>query len=308
VGTSERENLAGDLCETARRLRLIQVDFADEDQQTRMEYLHEEMARVLKTVLPEHRKVFLEGLMERFPAEHPGTTPAAVPPQGESAPPEQMDPETLVSHLAETAASLPADRKQALAARLQEAGFGLPAATTEGSGEAAETLRTKLQLDEGVRVDREQLAVLAGILTDFALKLEPLVWNTWRTLSPRSSIRPPRGLRKRMAESLSGDSPGQDQRIELELQMLQKLIAATITAVGGVGRQFAKSHLARYSPREIEAAVALEGTSFWGKSREGKCWEKYRELAETLTEDSMEAELRKAIADYAESLLKGLHR
>ncbi|MBN2133770.1 MAG: hypothetical protein JW741_29985 [Sedimentisphaerales bacterium] len=309
MGTNEREDLAGDICETARRLRLIQVDFASEDQQTRMEYLHEEMARVLKTVLPEHRKAFLEGLMERFPAEHPTTTPAAASPASGPAPQEPRDAEKIVSSLVEMAASLPADRKQALAARMQEAGFELPAATgPQGSGEAAETLRARLELDEGTRIDREQVAVLAGMLADFALKLEPLIWNTWRTLSPRSSIRPPRGLRKRLGESLSGEAPGQNQRIELELQMLQKLIAATITAVGGVGRQFAKNYLARYAPREIEAAVALEGTSFFGKSRDGKCWEKYKELAETLTEDSMEAELRKAIADYAESLLKGLHR
>jgi len=308
VGTNERENLAGDISETARRLRLIQVDFANEDQQTRMEYLHEEMARVLKTVLPEQRKAFLEGLMDRFPAGHPATAPTAAPQaQGTGAPEELTDPETIVSRLVEMAASLSADQKKALAARLQEAGFGF-ATAPEHSSAVAEELRATLQLDEGVCLRSDRVAALAGLLADFALKLEPLVWNTWRTLSPRSSIRPPRGLRKRLAESLSEESPAQDQRIELELKMLQQLIAATITAVGGVGKQFAKNYLGRYSPAEIEAAVTMEGVSFWGKGRDGKCWEKYKELAETLTEDSMETELRKAIADYAESLLKGLHR
>lgn len=310
MGTNERENLAGDISETARRLRLIQVDFADEDQQTRMEYLHEEMARVLKTVLPEQRKAFLEGLMDRFPSGHPATAPTGAPQaQGTGASEERTDPEMIVSRLVEMAASLSADQKEALAARLQEAGFGFRTATApEYSGAVTEELRAKLQLDEGVCIQSDRVAALAALLADFALKLEPLVWNTWRTLSPRSSIRPPRGLRKRLGQSLSGDSPGQDQRIELELKMLQKLIAATITAVGGVGKQFAKNYLGRYSPAEIEAAVTMEGVSFWGKGRDGKCWEKYKELAETLTEDSMETELRKAIADYAESLLKGLHR
>ena len=105
MGTSDKEDLAGDIRKTAQRLRLIQVDFADEDQQTRLEYLHEEMARVLKTVLPEHRKAFLEGLMERFPAEHPATTPAAAaPPHGGAVPQERKDPEAIVSDLAEMAA------------------------------------------------------------------------------------------------------------------------------------------------------------------------------------------------------------
>ena len=159
--------------------------------------------------------------------------------------------------------------------------------------------------EAGIRTDR--LAALSVLLVDFALKLEPLVWNTWRTLSPRSGIRPPRGLTKMLGEFLSEDSPSVDQKVERELKMLQRLIAAIITAVGGVGKQFAKKHLARFSPSEISALVRMERGSVL-LSHEVKCWRKYFELAETLTEDAMETELRKAVADYAESLIKGLNR
>ena len=53
--------------ETVNRLHLIQVDFADESEQTRMDYLCEEIERALKTVLPEERNEFLQRLQERFP-------------------------------------------------------------------------------------------------------------------------------------------------------------------------------------------------------------------------------------------------
>ena len=50
--------------ETANRLRLIQVDFADENEQTRRDYLCEEIERALKTVLPDERSEFLQRLQE----------------------------------------------------------------------------------------------------------------------------------------------------------------------------------------------------------------------------------------------------
>jgi hypothetical protein len=41
-------------------------------------------------------------------------------------------------------------------------------------------------------------------------------------------------------------------------------------------------------------------------SKESKCWNKYRELATGRDEASIEAEIMQAIAEYAESLMKGL--
>lgn len=307
----DRESFERCVCETARRLRLIQVDFADDSEQARKEYLHEEIERVLKTVLPELRPAFLEALQEHFPAGYLGpvaaeTTPVDGQDEREGAG-RSRDPEAAVGCLLDLAAGLTAEQKEHMAARLQEAGFTLRPARGEEGGAGSEDLRTKLQLGEGADIKAQRLETLAVFLTEFAFKLEPLVWNTWRTLSPRSSIQPPRGLRKTVDQFLTGDSQALDQKVERELKMLQRLMAAIITAVGGVGRQFAKNHLARYSPAEISALVRMERGGVL-VSQEVKCWRKYSELAEALTEDSMEMELRKAIADYAESLLKGLDR
>jgi len=309
VRINDRESLEGHIGETARRLRLIQVDFADDSQQTRMEYLHEEIERALKTVLPELREAFLEELMSRFPAGYFGTaaTEALSPHgQGQSEGGElDRDPEVAVRCLLEMAATLAADQKEGMAVRLQEAGFGARPASHDDADDLSEDLRTKLQLGDGPAIKAQRLEALAVLLTDFAFKLEPLVWNTWRTLAPRSSVQPPRGLRKTVGQFLTDDSPALDQKVERELKMLQRLVAAIITAVGGVGKQFAKSHLSRYSPSEISNLVRMERGGML-VSHEVKCWRKYFELAETLTEDTMEMELRKAIADYAESLIKGL--
>ena len=86
MSTSDKTNLESRISETARRLRLIQVDFADDSQQTRMDYLREEIERALKTVLPEQRKVFLEGLMDRFPTGYLDALLNGKPPQIQEGP------------------------------------------------------------------------------------------------------------------------------------------------------------------------------------------------------------------------------
>jgi hypothetical protein len=142
------------------------------------------------------------------------------------------------------------------------------------------------------------------VLSDFVFRLEPLVWNTWRTLSPRSNIRPPNVLKKSMVQFVCGESNAPRGQIESELKLLQRLIAAIITAVSRVGSQFAKHHLAKFSPAEIEALVRMEHGSVF-VSHEVKCWRKYLELADKLNEDSIETEIRKAIVGCVESLMKG---
>jgi hypothetical protein len=311
VPKSSKESLEGRISETANRLRLIQVDFADDSEQTRREYINEEIKRVLKTVLPEQRKAFLEKLMERFPTGYPGTMPAAEQPQAQGGPEieveELNDPEVVVGRLLEMASVLSDDQKKLIAKRLQKAGFGLPAAAQNYSDKLVQDLTTKLQLGDlpGIKADR--LSEMIVLLADFVFKLEPLVWNTWRMLSPRSSIRPPAGLKKTLGQFLCGNTQVPGQKVEQQVKTLQRLIAAITTAVGRVGNQFAKSHLARFSPSEISALVRMEHGSVF-VSHEVKCWRKYLELAETLTEGSIETEIRKAIADYAESLIKGPER
>jgi len=59
VPAKNNKKLDSRILETTNRLRLIQVDFADQSDQTRVEYLCEEVERALKMVLPDERNEFL---------------------------------------------------------------------------------------------------------------------------------------------------------------------------------------------------------------------------------------------------------
>ena len=67
VSATDNEKLRAHIAATANRLRMIQVDFADDSDQSRHEYLCEEIEHALKTVLPDERAEFLEGLKTKFP-------------------------------------------------------------------------------------------------------------------------------------------------------------------------------------------------------------------------------------------------
>jgi hypothetical protein len=311
VPKSDGKNLGDCVSETANRLRLIQVDFANDSEQTRIGYLNEEIQRILKTVMPEQRKVFLEKLMEKFPTGHLGTTLTDEQPQAQGRPEieveELRDPELAISRLLELVPTLSDEQKELAARRLQEAGLGSPVATQNYSDEFIQDLRARLGLGDLPDIKADRVAEMIVLLADFVFKLEPLIWNTWRMLSPRSSIHPSGSLKKTVGQYICGDSAAPDKKAEHELRMLQRLIAAITTAVGRVGSQFAKRHIGRFSPSEISSLVRMEHGSVF-VSHEVKCWRKYLELAETLTEGSIEAEIRKAIAEYAESLIKGPDR
>jgi hypothetical protein len=296
--------------ETANRLRLIQVDFADESEQTRMDYLCEEIERALKKVLPEERNEFLQKLQERFPIGHIATLQVLKKQQGESSSVtdnnKPQDAGLLVNSLLEIFPKLSADQKESVAESLRQIVPGSQIRANY-SDEAIEKIRAKLQLNDELDFNTDRLAELFALFANFLYKLEPLVWNMWRQLSPRSSIRRSGELKKTVGQFLCDDSNISQEHIENELKQLQQLTAAVITAIGRVGSQFAKHHLARFSPSEISSLVKMEHRSML-VSHEVKCWRKFIELADALNEDSIETEITKAIVNYVESLVKGLGR
>jgi hypothetical protein len=260
--------------ETANRLRLIQVDFADESEQTRANYLREEIEKALKNVLPDNRNEFMERLLEKFPADSFITQAISTERTVESPP------------------------------AIDEAGLR-PKARQDNSIELDKKLKQKFKVEDKYNISAEKITELNAILIDFVLKLDTLAWNTWRQLSPRSAIRPQGDLTKKTGQFLSNDNEISVNQVDDDLKVLQRLIAAMTSAVSRVGSQFAKRHLAKFSPSEIEALVRMEPGSVF-VSHDVKCWKKYKELAEMLNEDSIEMEIRKTIVDYVESLAKGM--
>jgi hypothetical protein len=304
------DKLDNRVLETANRLRLIQVDFADQNEQTRTEYLCEEIERVLKTILPGERKEFLEKLMARFPTGN--LAGQQLPAKGDGASGAKTgldklaDTDFLVSNLLEAAPRLTDEQKRIIGERLQQ---GQATARVQGAcpEEAVQRLKAALKLGDELDVHDDRLAELLVLLTNFACRLDPLVWNTWRALSPRSDIRKPGDLAGAMGQFVSGEPEASPEQVEKALKELQRLTAAIITAVSRVGGQFARQHLTKFTPSEIEAQVRMERGSVF-QSHDVKCWRKYTELADLLNEDSIDTAIRRAVVEYVQSLMRGMGR
>ena len=196
--TEYKEKMDSHVLETANRLRLIQVDFADESEQTRTDYFREEIEKALKAVLPAERKEFLRKLLERFPTCSFITQSMLKEQEITSAPADDesklKDVDFLVRSLSEIAPTLSDDQKEFIDKSLQQAGLR-PEVPQESSVEPDQEQKKKLQVGTE-HANAAQLEELNALLVDFVLKLEPLVWNTWRKLSPRSAVRPQGSLKK----------------------------------------------------------------------------------------------------------------
>jgi hypothetical protein len=307
---ADKKLLENRVLETANRLRLIQVDFADKDSKIRNDYLCEEIERALKTILPEERKEFLQKLLERFPTGAFAHQPIIQAQEKENISgideTKLKDAGFLVQCLLEIIPSLPADQKESIAKRLQQA--GLKSQVREVCpDESIEKLKIELQLGDQPDLNADRLLELIALLSDFVYKLEPLGWNTWRRLSPRSKVRQSGELKKTIGQFMGNDPNISGEHVNNELKELMQLIAAVITATSRVGSQFAQRHLAKFSPSEISVLVKMEHKNVF-VSHEVKCWRKYCELADKLNEESIETEITKAIVDYVESLVRKMGR
>jgi hypothetical protein len=286
---------------------MIQVDFADESEQVRQDYLCEEIERALKTVLPDERSGFLEGVKSRFSLagifSEPPTSDKPETKRRSTVDKDMLDdPEFLVELLVKLFPELSAQSKDSVITGLQEGGIGLQSSGNY-SEESLQQLQTTLQPDNAADLEAARIIALAGVLADFAVKLEPLVWNTWRNLSPHSNIRPSGNIKDIVKKFACADDGVTQEQVSEKFLELHQIITAMITAVGRAGDQFARHYLSKYSPSEISALVRLEPKGVL-VSHDVKCWRKYQELASELTEALIEAQIREAIVECVKSLMK----
>jgi len=296
---------------TANRLRLVQIDFADENAEMRRKFLSEEIGRALSGIVPGQRRAFLEELMTRFPTWDPNVElmspdeeTAVLSPTDEQ---ELQDPSFLVTRLTDLVPTLSQEDKQALIEGLREAGLA-PEVGQDWPEEAAKALRSELQLSDKESIDTTRLLKLAVLITQFVRSLDQLAWETWRRMAPRSTIRRPSRLRGTMRGFVGGEAEVSHDQLSQDLDKLRRLLASLISAVGQAGRQITAGYLKRLSPSEIELLVKTETGGLWKsliqKSPEAKCWEKYVELTGQVTEALIEKEIVEAIVNSAEQLMK----
>jgi len=289
---------------------MVQVDFADQGADVRKEYLSEEIERALNAIVPEQRESFLQELMGRFPSwdarvevqlRPEETTDRTATDQREL-----NDINFVLARLIDLSRGLGEDERKVLIEKLSGAGL---ASISQGAWpqDAEEGLRQILRLKPDQPLDARRTVEAVGMLADFALRLDQLIWSAWQQIARSSTIRRDRPLQHTAKAFLTGDQDVPRGQVAGDLEKLRQLIASVVSAIGQAGRQFAARHLARFSPLEVEALASMEGGGFL-VSKEVKCWRKYVELADAMNEASLEGEIMETIANYAENLMKGLGR
>ena len=163
-------------------MKLLQVDGADATAAQRREFFTEEIGRALKTIPAAKRDAYLDALAEKFPAwglensDESAPNEAPVPPS----------PETLLSQLIEAIPQMDPAARQAAARRLAEAGLGA-APASGGTCNLPADLQKKLGLESGAVAADKAAQVLAVLLAEL-IKIEPLAWESWVQLDPRSVV------------------------------------------------------------------------------------------------------------------------
>ncbi len=304
------DDMAQRVAAIANRLRLIQIDFADQPPETRRDYLAEEVERALADLVPDERAGLLAQLMERFPTWDSNVPTAVRERQPERTGTDQRelrDPGFLIARLSEVAGTLSEEDRRVLTHRIADAGLAPQASDAAWSPEAGERLRKSLQLPASQPLVGDRVMDLAAVLTDLAGSLDQLMWTAWREMARTSAVRRGSDLRRTLGRLAGGDEAVAREQVAEEVERLRKLVAAIISAVRMAGAEFAQQHTARFSPDAVEAAKRSEGVS-WAKAKEAQYWEKYCQLAATMTRDSIETDILGCIAKSAEKLMKGVGR
>ncbi len=295
---------------TANRLRQVQADFADHTPEARQEYLSDEVERVISSLVPNQREGFLDALRDHFPtwdanmaaAPAAGSGGQAAASQSPTDQREWNDVSFVLERVIELAKPLDTQQKHRLAGRLAEAGISLPG-NLAVPPKIIDELKTALKIDGSHQVDPARLIEMAVGLAMFANSLDQLVWQIWKNIAPKSTLRSS-GLQNTLRRFTQGDS---DVSLSNDLEQLRHLTAALLSAISQIGTQFGQQHLARFAPHEIESMVVLEKGSIF-VSKEVKCWQKYKELAKSFDDTAMiDSQVRQIIAGFVEAM-KGLGR
>ncbi len=295
----------------ANRLRAIQVDLAEQNAQTRQEYISDEIKRILTEIPPTQRPEFLATLAEHFPSwddnviarqqvGSDGKTQSITGSNTDAL--ELQDPAFLVQRLCEMAPKIPQAQKEALIARLTGAGLA-PASGPAWPAEALNKLSARLQLDDGLQPHAGHALELLQMLSELAMSIEQIAWNMWKAIVPNSNLRRGTPLQRLMSRFLADDPDVPRGQVSQELERLRKINAALLSSVGQTGRQFAHKYASRLSPAEIEAAVRSTPKKMFA-AMEVSCWKKYTELAsEHLDEAAIDHEIREIVREFVESVI-----
>jgi hypothetical protein len=283
----------------AARLRVLQVNFADEQPALRQGYIVDEIERALKELPSNRRKNCLMILAEQFPAWQSGAEPEPVT-AGKISPPTA---EAVLDQLIDLARELPEAARADMIKKLEAAGLA-PKVKAPAMLELTPEAQRKLGLAPEDRLDGERAAKLLGCLTDVTLALDQLVWVLWKQMAPKSNIRREADISRLLGPYLKGDPETSTPLVLQALERTRRLIAALLGGIGGAGRSYAAKYTQRFGPEAILSLAQLD--KGFMKSLEVNAWEKFVYLSKQYAnEPAIEGELQEAIAKRAENLMVG---
>jgi hypothetical protein len=283
----------------AARLWMLQTSFADDPPSARHEYLVEEIERSIKDVVESRRSEYLAALMERFPGPERIDAPYFRPPEVENV---EKGPQEIADELIARLPEFSNEAKAVLAQKLQA--LGLFASASRGVELPLELLG-KLGITPKDTLDEERMVKLFTALLEIVVTLDHLIWNVWKNVAPKSSVRRDPGSdnpRRTIGRYLSGDREVATLQISQMLDKTRQLTAGLLSAIGPAGEIFARKHLEKFAPEKIRAGVEAKSPGFISNV-ELKCWRRYVELAADLSGHAVEMQIVDGIVAYTEELI-----
>lgn len=288
------------------RLKYLQSNLADETPENRQSFIEEELRRALQTVPASKRGAYLDALAERFPTWELATVSTGTP----TAVTRQTPDETIKAFL-DLLPQMSAEQRETVKQRLIAAGMVVPS-NKPLEGDALTDVQAKLKLGPDDPIDSQRLGKLFAVLADVSITLDQLAWNVWRSAAPKSPLRRDSSqgdLRLQIRRSLSGDAEMSAAQVQKQLEATRQLIAGLMAGLGPAGKNFARRYQQRYSPDAIREAVKAEGGGGgMFTNAESKFWKKYTELANEITDATIENDVQEAVVKYAEDLIRGSNR
>ncbi len=283
----------------AARLWMLQTSFADDPPNTRHDYLVEEIERSIKDVGESKRSEYLAALMERFPGPERIDAPNLKPLEAES--PRERSPQDVADELIARLPEFSNEAKAVLAQKLQA--LGLFVSQNKGIELPLELLG-KLGMTPKETLDEERLIKLFAALLEMVITLDSLIWNVWKNVAPKSSVRRDQGgdnPRRTIGRYLAGDREVATLQITQMLEKTRQLTGGLLSAIGPAGEIFARKHLEKFAPEKIRASV--EKAPGFISNVELKCWRRYVELTADLSGQAVEMQIVDGIATYTEELI-----
>ena len=236
----------------ASRLWMLQTSFADDPPSARHEYLVEEIERSIKDVAESRRSEYLAALMERFPGPERIDAPYFKPPEVETV---ERGPQEMADELIPGYPNSPMKPRRCSPRNFKPSDSLFRPAT-------ASNCRWSFWENWGshpkIALDEERMMKLFTALLEMVVTLDHLIWNVWKNIAPKSSVRRDQGSenpRRTIGRYLSGDREVATLQITQMLDKTRQLTAGLLSAIGPAGEIFARKHLEKFAPEKIRASV-----------------------------------------------------